>query len=42
MQRQKLDPSPVISHVLPLGEAPRGYQLIADREEEALKVLLKP
>jgi alcohol dehydrogenase len=42
MQRQKLEPSPIISHVLPLGEAPRGYQLMADREEEALKVLLKP
>jgi 2-desacetyl-2-hydroxyethyl bacteriochlorophyllide A dehydrogenase len=40
--RGRLDPSPIVSHVLPLEEAPRGYQLMADREDEALKVLLKP
>ena len=40
--RGRLDPSPIASHVLPLTEAPRGYQLTADREDEALKVLLKP
>jgi 2-desacetyl-2-hydroxyethyl bacteriochlorophyllide A dehydrogenase len=42
MQRGRLDSSPVVSHVLPLEEAPRGYQLMAEREDEALKVLLKP
>ena len=42
MARDRLDPSPIVSHVLPLEEAPRGYQLMADREDEALKVLLKP
>ncbi len=42
IQRERLDPSPIISHVLPLDEAPRGYQLMAEREDEALKVLLKP
>jgi threonine dehydrogenase-like Zn-dependent dehydrogenase len=40
--RKALDPSPIVSHVLPLNEAPRGYQLIAAREDKALKVLLKP
>jgi threonine dehydrogenase-like Zn-dependent dehydrogenase len=38
----RLDPSPIASHVLPLAEAPRGYELMADREDGALKVLLKP
>jgi len=42
MERGRLDPSPIVSHVLALEEAPRGYQLMADREDEALKVLLKP
>ncbi len=42
MQQGRLDPAPIVSHVLPLAEAPRGYQLIAAREDEALKVLLKP
>jgi threonine dehydrogenase-like Zn-dependent dehydrogenase len=42
MQRGRLDPAPIVSHVLPLAEAPRGYQLMAAREDEALKVLLKP
>lgn len=42
MARGRLDPSPIVSHVLPLDEAPRGYKLMAAREDEALKVLLKP
>jgi len=38
----RLDPSPIASHVLPLAEAARAYQLMAEREDGALKVLLKP
>ena len=38
----RLDPSLIASHVLPLAEAPRAYQLMAEREDGALKVLLKP
>lgn len=37
-----LDPSPVVSHVLPLAEAPRAYQMWAQRQDNALKVVLKP
>ncbi len=37
-----LDPSPIVSHVLPLSEAPRGYELLANRAEGAIKVLLRP
>jgi threonine dehydrogenase-like Zn-dependent dehydrogenase len=35
-----LDPTPLISHRLPLEEAPRGYELFDRRE--ATKVLLIP
>ncbi len=36
----KIDPLPIISHTLPLAEAPKGYELFDRRE--ATKVLLKP
>ena len=42
LSRGVLDPSPIVSHVLPLSEAPRGYALMADRRDGALKVLLRP
>jgi len=37
-----IDPLPIASHTLSLSEAPRGYRLMAERAEGALKVLLKP
>jgi threonine dehydrogenase-like Zn-dependent dehydrogenase len=36
----KIDPLPIISHTLPLDEAPKGYDLFDRRE--ATKVVLKP
>lgn len=36
-----IDPSPIASHTLPLTEAARGYELMAQRADGALKVLLK-
>ncbi|HEX2267151.1 MAG TPA: alcohol dehydrogenase catalytic domain-containing protein [Actinomycetota bacterium] len=36
----RIDPLPIISHTLPLNEAPKGYELFAARE--ATKVVLKP
>jgi 2-desacetyl-2-hydroxyethyl bacteriochlorophyllide A dehydrogenase len=38
----KLDPSVIVTHVLPLEEAPRGYEMFAQRREGCIKVLLKP
>ena len=32
----------VISHRLPLDEAPRGYRIFRDKEEDCTKVVLKP
>ena len=36
----RIDPMPIISHTLPLAEAPGGYELFASRR--ATKVVLKP
>ncbi len=37
-----IDPSFVITHRLPLDEAPRGYQLFRDKQDECNKVVLTP
>jgi threonine dehydrogenase-like Zn-dependent dehydrogenase len=38
----EIDPSFVITHHLPLEDAPRGYKIFRDKEEECIKVVLKP
>jgi threonine dehydrogenase-like Zn-dependent dehydrogenase len=38
----EIDPSFVISHTLPLDEAPRGYDLFKNKQDECTKVVLKP
>ena len=38
----QIDPSVVISHVLPLAEAPRGYRIFRDKQEHCTKVVLDP
>jgi threonine dehydrogenase-like Zn-dependent dehydrogenase len=40
VQAGRLDPLPIVSHRLPLGEAPHGYELFDTRR--ATKVLLEP
>jgi len=42
IQEGKIDPSVVISHVLPLAEAPRGYKIFRDKQEHCTKVVLDP
>jgi len=42
IEEGRLDPSVIVTHVLPLEEAPRGYHLFANRQEGCIKVLLKP
>jgi threonine dehydrogenase-like Zn-dependent dehydrogenase len=37
-----IDPAFVVSHVLPLSEAPRGYEIFERKLDGAIKVLLKP
>jgi threonine dehydrogenase-like Zn-dependent dehydrogenase len=38
----EIDPSFVISHRLPLEEAPRGYEIFKNKKEDCTKVVLKP
>ena len=40
VQDGRIDPLPIISHTLPLEEAPHGYEIFERRE--ATKVVLKP
>lgn len=38
----ELDPTHVITHRLPLSETPKGYELVDQRKEGAIKVVLNP
>ena len=42
IQRGDIDPSFVISHRLPLAEAPRAYRMFRDKQDQCTKVVLKP
>ncbi|MFL5842509.1 MAG: zinc-dependent alcohol dehydrogenase [Thermoleophilaceae bacterium] len=37
-----IDPSFVVTHKLPLGQAPEGYETFKNKQEECVKVVLKP
>lgn len=38
----EIDPSFVITHELPLEEAPRGYKIFKEKEDKCIKIVLKP
>jgi threonine dehydrogenase-like Zn-dependent dehydrogenase len=42
IQRGEIDPSFVISHVLPLDAAPDAYRMFRDKQDQCTKVVLKP
>ncbi|WOD40247.1 zinc-dependent alcohol dehydrogenase [Nodosilinea sp. E11] len=42
VQQGDIDPSFLITHRLPLEEAPRAYKIFRDKEENCIKVVLKP
>jgi len=42
IRRGDIDPSFVISHTLPLDEAPRAYRMFRDKENDCTKVVMKP
>lgn len=42
IQKGELDPSVVITHHLPLDEAPRGYRMFMKKQEQCVKVVLHP
>ena len=40
--RSEIDPSFVITHRLPLEQAPASYRTLRDKEDGCVKVVLKP
>jgi threonine dehydrogenase-like Zn-dependent dehydrogenase len=42
IQNRDIDPSFVITHRLPLDEAPQGYETFMNKEEDCIKIVLKP
>jgi threonine dehydrogenase-like Zn-dependent dehydrogenase len=42
VQKGRIDPSFLISHELPLEEAPRGFAMFNNKQDECIKVVLKP
>ncbi len=42
MESGVIDPHPLISHVMPLDDAAKGYDIFSARKDNVMKVLLKP
>jgi threonine dehydrogenase-like Zn-dependent dehydrogenase len=42
IQRGEIDPSFVVTHTLPLSQAPEGYKMFRDKQNECIKIVLKP
>jgi len=42
IKKGDIDPSFVVTHRLPLGEAPNGYETFKHKQDECVKVVLKP
>jgi threonine dehydrogenase-like Zn-dependent dehydrogenase len=42
IEEGRIDPSFVVSHRLGLEEAPQGYRMFRDKQDECVKVVLKP
>jgi threonine dehydrogenase-like Zn-dependent dehydrogenase len=42
IEKGEIDPSFVITHRLPLDEAPRGYEMFLHKQDGCMKVVLKP
>jgi S-(hydroxymethyl)glutathione dehydrogenase/alcohol dehydrogenase len=42
IQTGKIDPTAIITHDLPLSDTPKGYELMDNKEENAIKVVLTP
>jgi threonine dehydrogenase-like Zn-dependent dehydrogenase len=42
IEKGEIDPTRVITHRLPLSEAPHGYEIFKNKEEDCEKVILRP
>ena len=42
IERGELDPTRIITHTLPLEDAPRGFDIFKHKKDDCEKVVLKP
>jgi threonine dehydrogenase-like Zn-dependent dehydrogenase len=42
IQNDEIDPTFVITHRMPLEEAPKGYDIFLNKQEDCVKVVLTP
>jgi len=42
IEHGKIDPSFIITHTLPLADAPQAFRMFRDKEDSCIKVILKP
>ena len=42
VRRGEIDPGFVVTHRLPLDDAPKGYDLFKNKQDDCVKVVLKP
>jgi threonine dehydrogenase-like Zn-dependent dehydrogenase len=42
IERGEIDPTRIITHPLPLGEAERGFEIFKNKQDDCEKVVLKP
>ncbi len=42
MENGEIDPSFVVTHTLPLEEAPAAYEMFKKKDDGCIKVVLKP
>jgi threonine dehydrogenase-like Zn-dependent dehydrogenase len=42
IEKGEIDPSFVITHHMSLDEAPQGYDIFSDKEDNCIKIVLKP
>jgi threonine dehydrogenase-like Zn-dependent dehydrogenase len=42
IERGEIDPSFVVTHRLPLHEAAKGFDMFLNKDDECIKVVLKP
>jgi threonine dehydrogenase-like Zn-dependent dehydrogenase len=42
VQAGDIDPTFVITHTMPLDDAPHGYRIFRDKQDECIKIVLKP
>jgi len=40
-KKGEIDPSFVVTHTLALGEAPQGFQMFNDKQDDCVKIVLK-